>query len=59
MTLVSAAISIAISLAVFILFSAAVQALQRRGIDPVGDMARFLSPDVAEEPEAELEEVGV
>jgi hypothetical protein len=52
MTLVNAAISIAISLAVFVVFSAVIEAARRRNIDPVGDIARFLSPDVAPTDEA-------
>jgi len=48
MTLVDAAISIAISLAVFIVFSALLEAGRRRGMDPVADIARMLSPNVAD-----------
>ncbi len=52
MTLVTAAISIAISLAVFIIFMGVTEALRRRGIDWPGDIARVLSPD-APEPDEE------
>lgn len=45
MNLASTAVSAAISLAVFIVFSAVIEAMRRRGMDPVGDIARFLSPD--------------
>ena len=40
------AVSIGISLAVFIVFASLLEAMRRRGFDPVADIARFISPDV-------------
>lgn len=46
MKLADAAISIAISLAVTVVLLAIIEATKRRGFDPVGDLARLISPDV-------------
>ncbi len=51
MSIVNAAVSFAISLAVFIVMAALIEAGRRRGVDPVGDIARVLSPDVPESAE--------
>lgn len=55
MNLVTAAISMAISLAVFVIMASILEAMRRRGMDPVAAIARVLSPDVA--PVVEEDEV--
>lgn len=44
--------AVAIAVVTWILLASIVQAMQRRGFDPVGTIARVLSPDVTE-PEAD------